>query len=797
MRMSSFLIAVLAVNLQLAVPAHAQRLGVAPDSIEPVGEIATPNDLSQFTENDALERFDQQKERFDGPLSESAKQAMLSSFLQQKLLYGAQFAGGQYPRGVPVWKSLGPTSAKYQTNGVTLKISDSGRVRTILQSPADPDTVYVLSSGGGLWKTTTFSQTNPRWDPKTDALLSTSGGSVAFGRSANVLYLGLGDPFDGLPKLGGVVTRSVDGGDTWQAFATLSGATYITDIKVDTAGPADVILVGTDVGLFRSVDNGASFSLVAAIPNQTIWSIVKTSAGWLASSWWFNNPTGRILVSGDNGASWSLAGAGFTNAGRATLAVANPGEAIVYAYAGATDGSAQKDLYRSNDGGLTFTPLNITSKTPTNPNYWQGDMNLMGGQAWYNQLILVDPNDRNRNTVYLGGQLATAKTTDGGATWTQLSTWLPYPPVNVTLPYVHADCHFATYLNVKGTRSLTFGTDGGIFVSGDDGATWDFSKNDGIVSFLAQTVASSGKNPQDFIIGLQDTGSRARLGASSFFNQVSGGDGEGVGWSQANNAYTVTTAAGGVIYTSTGLLPNTKFDYLTGHRFGGGFFFTPLATPTAALDPSGQVFFSAISSGVIYTPNGGRNWYYWARIGSRIPAGFAIRGVWNTIGLNVADDGIAVGGTGGRLAVSTDYVNYAVRRLICPSPTCVPGFRGFITAPVWAPNSVLYVVSESPIPGSVRVLRSNDRGATFAAAGAGLPDAPVYHLVADPRDSSGNTAYAGTAIGVYKTSNGGASWTLFGAGMPTVPANALSISADGSLLRVATYGRGAWEIQVP
>ena len=29
-------------------------------------------------------------------------------------------------------------------------------------------------------------------------------------------------------------------------------------------------------------------------------------------------------------------------------------------------------------------------------------MDLMHGQAWYNQMILVDPRDATRNTVYLG-----------------------------------------------------------------------------------------------------------------------------------------------------------------------------------------------------------------------------------------------------------------------------------------------------------------------------------------------------------------------------------------------------------
>src|SRR5262249_23602056 len=258
-------------------------------------------------------------------------------------LYANLLPGGNPPPNIPVWRSLGPTNAKYQTNGVTLQVADSGRVRTILQSPADPDTVYVLSSGGGLWKTLTFSHTNPKWEAKTDALQTTSGGSVAFGGMPNVLYLGLGDPFNDFPILGGVVAKSLDGGDSWQPFVNLPGASSVSDIKVDTSGPSDMVLVATDAGIYRSTDAGASFTLVAAVPGQRIWSLAKTSAGWLATSAVYragSSQQGRMLYSTDNGASWKFipnAGNVFFNVGRTTLGVARAGESIVYAFAANPD----------------------------------------------------------------------------------------------------------------------------------------------------------------------------------------------------------------------------------------------------------------------------------------------------------------------------------------------------------------------------------------------------------------------------------------------------------------------------
>ena len=100
------------------------------------------------------------------------------------------------------------------------------------------------------------------------------------------------------------------------------------------------------------------------------------------------------------------------------------------------------------------------------------------------------------------------------------------------------------------------------------------------------------------------------------------------------------------------------------------------------------------------------------------------------------------------------------------------------------------MASESPVPGATRFALSGDNGATWAApVNNGLPNAPVSHIVVDPRDSTGKTVHAGTWIGVYRTRNGGAAWSLLGAGLPNVSGTTLYLSPDEDFLRVATYGR--------
>jgi len=69
-------------------------------------------------------------------------------------------------------------------------------------------------------------------------------------------------------------------------------------------------------------------------------------------------------------------------------------------------------------------------------------------------------------------------------------------------------------------------------------------------------------------------------------------------------------------------------------------------------------------------------------------------------------------------------------------------------------------------------------------------------LLVDTGDPSRKTIFAATDLGVYRTTDGGAHWSLLGSHLPQVRVTDLYISPDGSLLRIATYGRGVWEISL-
>ena len=777
----------------------------------------------EVEQDDPLARI-QQEYKSRGQISAAAIERHIREAKRQRNDNPQSFAAVNAGRTVPTWRSLGPTSDQFIQNGITLQEVDSGRLRTILPHPTDPDIVYVLSGGGGLWKSTNFTSPNHKWRPLTDSIGTTAGGSVAFGSDPNTVYLGTGDPFS---EPGGFMVTSRNGENTWSDPVQLGDATRVLDVKVDTEVPKhEVVLGGTERGLFRSSDGGKSFALVA-FPDQCVWSLVKTSAGWLASVQQPNNGDLGVLgfgpsilyLSTDRGLTWSPitnAGNGFSNAGRTTLAVGSNDDSVVYAFA-ATPGDPvviqidQSDLFRSMDGGQTWLPLNITSKTPLGANLFQPDMDLMSVQAFYNQMILVNPSDPTRNTVYLGGELATAKTTDGGNTWRLTSDWLPTYLPGDNLPYVHADCHAAAFSKFGPTNTIFFGTDGGLAISKDNGATWDNSKNSGLVDQLVYTITASGVHPDQSLIGLQDLGTRFRIADSTVWNQVFGGDGTGVGWSQANDNESFCTVPGKLYFR----VLNNPPDNLNKFRSANFFFYpdyfqdfySPVVTPSANFDSLGYSFVTYGPTFIYYTFDRSARWAALANIDegngygpSNIQAGppFEVffRDLPTSLGMSEDTTAMGVCANGGRVILSTDNENtWSVAFLNSEVPDSATGlgFHSFTTNVLWATNNDVYVTSMNSAPGVTRVVHSHQGGAsgTWSAAQNGLPDVPVSKLLANPNDPK--TIFAATDLGVYRSTDGGDHWSLFGAQLPQVRVTDLYIAPNGSFLRIATYGRGIWE----
>src|SRR5207302_4459897 len=105
---------------------------------------------------------------------------------------------------------------------------------------------------------------------------------------------------------------------------------------------------------------------------------------------------------------------------------------------------------------------------------------------------------------------------------------------------------------------------------------------------------------------------------------------------------------------------------------------------------------------------------------------------------------------------------------------------------------------------AAHLYRSVDAGAHWTNISSNLPNAPANSVVVDPNDA--NTVYVAMDTGVYVTTQittcpTANCWSVYGTNLPNAPVAELAVASsmptgDGrtGVLRVATYGRGIWQI---
>jgi hypothetical protein len=257
------------------------------------------------------------------------------------------------PLSTTNWTSLGPQP----TTEPLFFGATSGRVNAIAVDPCDTtgNTVYIGGAQGGVWKTTNANSTSgngPTWTPLTDGQPSLAGGSLAVdpnpvdcsggapssGGHTGAIYFGTGEQnfsFDSFYGAGVLISN--DGGTTWNkdnTFVSLSGNNIVPQsaqfagpfigslsVKANTSGSSQVLLAGVQgisaqvhSGIYRSADGGSSWTKV--LP---------------ASASVFDFGTGVAFDPGDiNGLT-------------------------AYAALGFPSGDTNNGLYKSTDGGQTWT----------------------------------------------------------------------------------------------------------------------------------------------------------------------------------------------------------------------------------------------------------------------------------------------------------------------------------------------------------------------------------------------------------------------------------------------------------
>ena len=705
------------------------------------------------------------------------------------------------------WRPLGPAPIP---NGQTLSRTDpvSGRIAALAVDPSDPNIVYAGAAQGGFYRSL---DGGANWVPLLDNALSLATGAIAISPSdPTTVFVGTGessfsaDGFFGVgiyritnattvPVISGPLNAGSLGGDVFTGRA-------ISEIIVHPTDP-NIIFASTTsgtcgnggctgqplpaVGVYRS-SNALSpsptferITIQGLLGNRSVidLAIEPGNANRLIAAVVGSGSDGGIYVAPDALAATpsftrTLATADGAELGRAEIAVNKTGAVLTVWVA---SGTGSGTVFKSVDGGATF-PSSI-------------DNNFCSGQCFYDVAIAADPVDATK--VYLGGSptLAFGRSTDGGST---------FPASTVGL---HVDTQ-AIAVAPSNPAVVYFGSDGGVWRSVDSGSNWVSQNNTTLSATQFQSIALHPTDRNFTIGGTQDNGTEWQKPNGTWV-RATGGDG-GQSLIDQNAVDTTTVTAYHTFFNQT----NGQIGYQRISTFNAAGT-TQAGTFRGCTGAGTQTGISCSDSVLFYAPlsrgPGNPNTTY---IGTTKLYRSADRGDnhatvsqvmpfrLSAIGIAPTDDNVRlVGLTNGQVFLTTNGSTTLtdVTGAIAASPRYVS--RSTID-PTNA-NVAYITLTGYGIAGAQHVWKTTNLLSgtpTWTPAGNGLPDVPVNGFAIDPANTQ--VLYAGSDIGVFRSSDGGANWLPFSQGLPRVAVFGVEFQGPHRVLRIATHGRGMYEFDL-
>ncbi|HTY10003.1 MAG TPA: T9SS type A sorting domain-containing protein [Bacteroidota bacterium] len=686
----------------------------------------------------------------------------------------------------PFWSALGPGNI-------------GGRVRSIVIDPLNSSIILAGSVSGGIWKTT---DGGASWSPKTDGQDNLAISSMVVDpTNDSVVYAGTGEGWSNVDAVyGGGIFKSTDFGETWTLLSSTSSSASFGDVMKLAADSSGNIYAATknyrygygpttytaNGGLYKTTNGGTSWTEISSATFSTNYfnptDVLPISSSIILYAVNANGSTlGGIYRTTNGGTNWSLVASNLptSNYGRIALAQ-NPDTAnIVFAVFESLDESSSGDgglkgIYKSTDAGATWNQLG----TPPKINSTSG-RSYLSTQGWYDNVIAVDPN--NTSNIYVAG-VDMMKSTNGGATWSQLTFWNSY----YGTPVVHAD-HHAIVFDKSHSGTIYDGDDGGIYKTTNSGGAWtDINNGLEITQFYGGATYRSGST---YYGGAQDNGHMKYGGSGTSWTEVYGGDGGYAAQDQTNSSVAYeeyvylsiskTTDGGGTWNSCVSGLSDANSSSKC-------LFIAPFA-----LDGQNSAVLIAGSNCVWVTSNSAGSWTQSSNV---LSSGYEVSAV--TIAGSSANYLGFAGTTDGRVFKCTSLdPSSGIDTWTEITPSGNNG--GFVRRIVVDTNNTnqLYVTyggyNTSGTLASRHVWSSTNQGSTWTDISGNLPNVPVHSLVINPVSST--TLYVGTETGVYSTTNGGSTWSSFNSGMASyVPTDELVLQKSTNTLFAFTHGRSAW-----
>jgi len=650
------------------------------------------------------------------------------------------------------WQSIGPSNVP-------------GRIGALSISRQDSQVLYAGSAAGGVFKTSDGGATwNALWS-RQDSLAV--GGLAVAPSDHDVVYAATGEweggvsstPYHHFPGIG--VYRTIDGGQTWSLCAIPS--LWTSAVVVDPADP-DRAFVAGDASLHRSRDGGRTWDTAPGNANGVFCGTItdvqmdpgdpaRVYVGVHRSGVW------RSVDGGDHWTRLPLPGLAESDAIAPKLALCRRPSGSLFV-AVLSNGS----VFTSADAGDTFA-----RRSGLPPVYY----------ASWCTAIAVDSSDPD---VLLAGHVRLFRSSDGGQNWTKVG--LEGTPESDG----HSDQQ-AIVFDPGNHDRVYVATDGGVFVSSNNGRTWA-GRSEGLMTAQCYTVAASRAGALRIGITTQDNHVYQSDGGPAF-TRIARGEG---GWIE----YDPTTSR--TVYV------DTRSRGLEVSRNGGAEW-DPLSVDSDATirealsiarsDPRHLLVVDR-SGRLRRSTDGGTTW---------TAALDAPRAVLRAVEFAPSDARRAYAATGDGCVWCSDDGGATWHEL---EPSPFPPFlaedrprppANDIEIHPQDPRRIFVAFGSDDLSFGID-MRAVWRGdvtsvttVTWTDISGTAPNSlparlPITALVVDP--AVPDTLYAAHLLGVHKTVDGGRRWTPFDDGLPNCFVSDLDVHEPTRTLYLATMGRGLY-----
>ena len=654
----------------------------------------------------------------------------------------------------------------------------SGRIRALMVDSTDPThkTVWAGGVDGGLWKTTDITVSPSPWVLINDFLSNLAVSAICQDPRPgfqNNMYFCTGESFRNADGVRGVgVFKSTDGGVTWNYLSSTSAYILCSRILCDFQGNVYLATrnsAGAPGGLYRSTNGGTSWTNITptGVPSQSICDIEISStavAGRLhmttgigtAQTYRYTDVPATVTP----GSGWNAATTPFPSFNeRCEMACSGN---VLYALPCDNASNNVPVIYKSTDGGDNWT---ATGGQPASG--WAS------GQGWYSLSCGINP--ANTDECIVGG-LDCHKTTNGGTSWTKITSWA----TSTTGFYVHADQHNIQWWD--GGTKLMYGCDGGVHFSTNGGAT-NSDRNKGLRLKQFYSVAihpAAGSN--HFIAGAQDNGMHKmnHVGLDSSM-EVVGGDGCYSAIDQDEPQYQYGSYVFNVYRRSTN---------------GGASWSTPVNNQSTGRFVNPWDLDN--NTNIIYACNNAGTYLRWddphtGGTTNVIPVAAFGSGNVSAVHASPYTAHRVFFGMGTGTLFMVDGANGA-------SPTATnitpAGSSGYLNCVVTGSSDQNLIATYSSY-GVMNVWVSTNGGTTWTGIDGNLPDMPVRWALFHP--DSDTKAYIATETGVWETDliNGASTVWTPNTSFPTVRTDMIKYRTSDRTIAAGTHGRGIWSAVIP